>query len=311
MSRNIYEPTPERRISQNRGQIKNTHQKPEAFRWIEPDCIDSGDTICTGTEPILINSFAQPTVLSDLERFAFRLNADGKIQTKGFLDVSGAASGTVAWVMSGIAAGEEDYIPPTSNNDGFTLRVTTTGGMGGVTNATAHIDRATGDVTLTWVGSVPWARISRRFADSNQTIATGSFTEVDTTTDYNMGAGESGEGVFTVDHTGNFLTIERSAVVLVHCRAYWFSSLTNPWILWVNVSMSANLNEAHFPGLGGSTDDAGDLEFHTRVRAGTDFSFGVRQQDGANRSLDAAMLDIMVIGDYTGTDFDAMDPDFA
>lgn len=158
---------------------------------------------------------------------------------------------------------------------------------------------------------VPWARIARRFADSNQTISTGSLAEIDTTTDYNVGAGESGEGVFTVDHTGNELTVEVAAVVLVHARAYWFSALTNPWILWVSQTMTANLSEAHFPGLGGSTDDAGDFEFHTRVVAGTTFSFGVRQQDGANRTLDAAMLDIMVIGTYSGTDFDAMDPDFA
>lgn len=157
----------------------------------------------------------------------------------------------------------------------------------------------------------PWARIARRFADSNQVISNVSFTEIDTTTDWNVGAGESGNGVFTVDHTTNILEVEIAAVILVHCRVYWFSAITNPWILWVNNSRVANLNEAHFAGLGGSTDDAGDLEFHTRVAANTQFSFGVRHQDGANRSVDAAMLDIMVIGTYTGTEFAAMDPDFA
>lgn len=158
---------------------------------------------------------------------------------------------------------------------------------------------------------VAWARITRRFADSNQVISTASFTEIDTTTDYNMGAGESGEGIFLANHTANVLEVLIDAVIVVHCRVYWFSALTNPWILWVSNTMVANIAEQHYPGLGGSTDDAGDFEFGTRVRAGTEFSFGVRQQDGANRSVDAAMMDISIRGTYSGTDFDAMDPDFA
>lgn len=158
---------------------------------------------------------------------------------------------------------------------------------------------------------VPWARIARQFADAAQVIGNASFTEVDVTADWNTGAGESGNGVFTPDLAGNFLTVDIDAAILVHARAYWFSAITNPWILWVNVSMSANLVQAPFAGMAGTTDDAGDLEFHTRVVAGTDISFGVFQKDAANRSLDAAMLDVEVIGTYSGTDFDAMDPDFA
>lgn len=161
--------------------------------------------------------------------------------------------------------------------------------------------------------AVPWGRISRRFADGNQTISTGSLTEIVTSTDYNLGTGESGNGVFTATHGGgtNVLTVEVDAVVLVHARVYWFSALTNPWILAVSNTMVSYDNEAHYAGLAGSTDDVGDLEFHTRVVAGTEFSLSVRQQDGANRDVDAAMLDILVIGTYSGTDFDAMDPDFA
>ena len=159
--------------------------------------------------------------------------------------------------------------------------------------------------------NLPWVRIARRFADSNQNINHNSYTEIDTTTDWNIGAGESGEGYFTVSHSDNLINVEVDAVILIHARAYWNSAITNPWILWVNVSMSANIVQADFAGMGGTTDDAGDLEFHTRVVSGTDISWGVFQKDGAVRAIDAAMLDVMVIGTYTGTDFDAMDPDFA
>lgn len=152
MSRNIHEPSLYRQMAGQRSLLRGTRRRPGAFRWWVPDC-DPNDPSqakegCSGDEPSLINGFAQPT--SGLEPFGFRLNADGKIQTKGFLDVSGATSGDVAWVMPGANPGEVDFIPSTEGDDGFSLNVTTTGNVNGVVPASAHVDADTGEVTVTW-----------------------------------------------------------------------------------------------------------------------------------------------------------------
>lgn len=126
------------------------------MRWWTPDCTP-GSGGCDGEEPTLGGgNFVQPT--GDLQVFAFRLNDDGLIQTRGILDASGAASGEVAWTMPGVVAGETDFIPPTTGNDTFSLRVTTDGTEAGIVNATAYIDKVTGDVTIRWVSGAgtPW-----------------------------------------------------------------------------------------------------------------------------------------------------------
>jgi hypothetical protein len=158
--------------------------------------------------------------------------------------------------------------------------------------------------------AVPWCRISRRFADAAQVIATNSFTEIDMTTSYNVGAGESGEGVFTVDLTANEIRVVNAGVVMVRAMANWLSAITNNWIVWVSNSEVANQNQRRSGG-GISTTAQDELMFLTRVPANSSFSAGVWQIDGANRSLDVAFLELHYLGTYTGTNFDSMDPDIA
>jgi len=157
---------------------------------------------------------------------------------------------------------------------------------------------------------VPWARITRRFADAAQVIPSNSFTEIDCTQSYNVGAGESGNGVFTVDLADNTITVVNAGVVMVRSLANWFSSITNAWILWVSNSAVANQNQRRAGG-GVSTTMQDELMFLTRVPAGTSFTPGVWQIDGANRSLDVGFLELSYLGTDTGTEFSAMDPDIA
>lgn len=150
MTKPLSEPSIYKDVSSNTYQTKDTRQKPQAFRWWMPDCDASyADTVCTGEEPTLLNSFAQP--FGNLEAFAFRLNADGRIQTKGVLDVSSASSGGVAWVMPGINPGEKDFIPPANGFfDSFSLRVSPSGTESNVVPATGTVDATTGDVIVSW-----------------------------------------------------------------------------------------------------------------------------------------------------------------
>lgn len=144
MSKSLVDPTPERKITQNRFQIKDTRQKPLAFRWWEPDCA-VGDG-CTGEEPPLENDWAQPT--PPLELFAFRLHADGSLEFKGHLDSSqGAVSGTVACTLPGANAGEVDF---RLANDQYWHTTITTDDGSSFTLALVFVDATTGEVTISW-----------------------------------------------------------------------------------------------------------------------------------------------------------------
>lgn len=134
-------------------------------------------------------------------------------------------------------------------------------------------------------GTMPWARIVRQFADSNQVIGNNSFTEIDMTASYNVGAGESGDGVFLVDLTDNTIEVLVAGVVMVRALANWFSSITNDWIVWVSNSEVANQNQRRAASSTATTTQD-ELMFQTRVPANTEFTAGVWQHDGANRSLD-------------------------
>jgi hypothetical protein len=147
MSRNIHEPSLYRQMAGQRSLLRGTRRRPGAFRWWVPGCdpndpSQAGDG-CTGDEPPLQNSFAQPA--PPLEKFAFRLHADGSLEFTGHLDVSGATSGTVAFTLPGANAGEIDFRP--SNDQFFTTVV-----YDGATprHAMVKLDSVTGDVTLTW-----------------------------------------------------------------------------------------------------------------------------------------------------------------
>lgn len=142
--RNLHQPSTPRQVAANRFFIKDTRQKPHAFRWWEPDCT-VGDG-CAGNEPPLENNWAQPS--APLEKFAFRLHADGSLETKGHLDTSGGAvSGTVAVTVPGATAGEVDFRLP--NNQFFHTTITTDDGTT-FSLALVELAAATGEITITW-----------------------------------------------------------------------------------------------------------------------------------------------------------------
>lgn len=150
MSRNIYEPTTERQVAANSSRITRVRQRPGAFRWWTPDCdTGSGDDLCTGEEPVLENSWAQPS--APLERFSFRLHTDGSLEFKGHLDSSGGAvSGSVAVTLPGANSGEVDFRP--ANDQYFHTTITVDDGAS-FTLALVFVDATTGEVTITWPAS--------------------------------------------------------------------------------------------------------------------------------------------------------------
>lgn len=152
--RNVTEPSVHGKVARNRFQTQDTRQKPHAFRWWTPECdeTDSGDIAqgCIGNEPPLENGWAQPSLSSPLERFAFRLHADGSLEFKGHLDAAGAASGTVAVTLPGANVGEIDFKPA---NDQFFVTVITTDGGSTFQTAMVFLDSTTGEVTITFPAS--------------------------------------------------------------------------------------------------------------------------------------------------------------
>src|SRR5688572_11170664 len=153
MTANIHEPNIYRQASRNRFQTKDTRQKPLAFRWWEPDCVactapnaPSGcDDGCTGEEPPLENSWAQPA--APLEPFGFRLHADGSLEFKGHLDASAASTATVAVTLPGANVGEVDFRPPL---DQYWHTTIVEAGGTQFTLALVFIDSTTGEVTISW-----------------------------------------------------------------------------------------------------------------------------------------------------------------
>jgi hypothetical protein len=311
MTKNLHEPSTPRAVATNRYTGKLTQQKPYAYEWVTPvndaDCAAAQADPVTPWTPCYLNDWEQPTTLEPL---SVRLNADGLLQWQGYVNAQNATA-AIAFIMPGTLGGEPDMIPDVSvaENLSYSVFVTPDDGTT-ITQGRAYVDSTTGEVTITYGGGIPWARITRGFADAAQVIASNSFTEIDCTTSYNVGAGESGNGVFTVDLTDNTITVVPAGVVMVRALANWDSSITNAWILWVSNSEVANQNERRAGG-GTATTMQDELMFLTHVPAGTSFSPGVWQIDLANRNLDVGFLEVSYMGTYTGTDFSAMDPDIS
>lgn len=150
MSKSIYEPSDTRQIAKNRFGVKDLRQKPLAFRWWEPECDDLGVNGCTGLEPELLNGFAQPSDVSNLEKFAFRLHADGSLEFRGHLDAQAASSGDVAFILPG-DPGEVDFRVLANDQNVYTVIRTAPGsGTASFTLAMWEINATTGEVTIYW-----------------------------------------------------------------------------------------------------------------------------------------------------------------
>ena len=157
MTANIGEPNPAKAITANRYWTRDTRKRPLAGRWYEPGCsMEPGDPLyyveCKGDEPLLENDWLQ--VEDPLEKFAFRLHADGSLEFRGHLDASGGAvSGSVAVTLPGaLEPGETepargDFRPA---RDQFFLSVVTDDAGVTFQAALVKIDASTGEVTITW-----------------------------------------------------------------------------------------------------------------------------------------------------------------
>lgn len=146
MTRNLYEPTPESRITQNRYKIGDTRKKPLASQWIQP--VNAGDPIPDGDPeytPELENGWLQPT--APLETFAFRMHYDGSLEFRGHLDAQAAVSGTIAVTLPGELVGDPFYLP---RNDQYWHTTITDDGGTSFTLAMVFIDSTTGEITITW-----------------------------------------------------------------------------------------------------------------------------------------------------------------
>lgn len=146
--RNLSEPNLYKQAARTAFGVKDTRQKPHAFRWWQPECTPGTDEACTGDEPPLLNSWLQPS--SPLEPFAFRLHADGSLEFKGHLNGADAVSGTVAVTLPGANAGEVDFRP---DNDQYFVTVITPDDGASFQTAMVFIDATTGDVTITFPAS--------------------------------------------------------------------------------------------------------------------------------------------------------------
>ena len=159
-----------------------------------------------------------------------------------------------------------------------------------------------------------WARIQKTYASTLQTcLGNNGFNNVHcggTGDAINIGAGESGAGVFDEYLSGSDLiglTTLVSGVYLVKCELVWNEAHNFDWGLGVDDSSGAS----HY--VYGTKNPAQSVvgvyfEYH-RYPASQTVIFTTFQGSGSNKNIDAAMMEIMRIGDYSGAEYTTLDPD--
>lgn len=154
--------------------------------------------------------------------------------------------------------------------------------------------------------AIPWARRSKGFDAANQSIANNSFTDVTFNHDYNMAAGESGNGIFSAGT--NRIDVLVDGVYSITAQVNWFDALNATWFMGLNTVFSAWIGGSFFAGQGSTTETGLLSEVHNLV-AGTSVFLTLWQISGAAKNLDSAYLELHQLGTYTGTDYTAMNPD--
>lgn len=161
-------------------------------------------------------------------------------------------------------------------------------------------------------GEMPWARRSHSFT-TDQSIANNSTTNVTFDNDYNMGTGESGEGWFSAG-SNYFINILQPGVYALTAEVTWTDAMTSSWAMAISSDYAAWIHTmpGYFEATGATPSGNGMLSMIHRynpnnIAAGPVLS--VYQRTGASKNLNAAYLEIVRLGDYTGTDFNDMDPD--
>lgn len=156
-----------------------------------------------------------------------------------------------------------------------------------------------GDSTL------PWARISKGFDASNQTINATTNTDLSFNHEYNMGAGESGENYFQSSGTTG-LQARVHGLYLVTAEVYWNTNPTTPWMFAITDS-DAWFHGNYFAGQN-TQDQFGVITLPIRIDPNITYFATVWHASGGSRLVDAFYLEMVYMGDYTGTERTAMDP---
>jgi hypothetical protein len=154
---------------------------------------------------------------------------------------------------------------------------------------------------------IPWARRSKGFDASNQTIGTGTLTAVTFNHDYNMGASESGEPYF--DAVSDSIEILQDGLYLITGEVIWTTSpsWTGAIGYYDSDAGDDHLFAAAAPNSSGFNVQA-FTAVHRYTAASIFITLTVMQNSGTTKDIDAAYLEIARIGSWSGTDFLSMDP---
>ncbi len=160
----------------------------------------------------------------------------------------------------------------------------------------------------------PWARIEKTYASSLQSVTgANGFNDVHCGGSgdvINIGTGESGEGVFDEYVAGGNLiglTTLMSGVYLVKCELTWNEAHNFQWGLGITDSSPTG----HYSvGLQNPAQSVFGMscEYH-RYPNNQTFIFTCFQGSGVNKNIDAAFMEAIRIGDYSGAEYTTLDPD--
>lgn|GEM_PF-6625328 len=155
----------------------------------------------------------------------------------------------------------------------------------------------------------PWARRSKGFDASDQTISNNSITALTFNHDYNIATGESGEGWFDVP--GGSTTALRLLVdgmYTVTAEVMWSASGTFTAGIGISDGVSGGAHWVLMP-FSNFTQFSFTQSFTHRWTVNTSLQLQVFQNSGVSKDVDAAYMEVVYLDAYTGTDWTSMNPD--
>jgi hypothetical protein len=179
-------------------------------------------------------------------------------------------------------------------------------------HAWTHRPKAEGGTDPIEVGTtdLPWARISRGYDAANLSVASGSYTGIDTNHAYNLAGGDSSAGVFEL-HSGTPDTIEIlvNGIYAVTVWVSWFDLVTTGW--YMGFTRNVGFQVMDYTNALSASDPYQTKTFILNFTGPNAIHLApmVYHAAGAARNLDAAFLHVVKLGDYTGTAWTAMNAD--
>lgn len=151
-----------------------------------------------------------------------------------------------------------------------------------------------------------WARISRGFDAANQAVVNNTIVTMIPNHNYNMGAGDSGEPYFVTN--GNGIEILQQGVFAVSIEVIWVEAQT--FTGWLGISDAAAGAQHVFPLTIDATNSISEAAtlVHNYEGTGIILTLVVFQASGGTRNIDAAFLQVTRLGNWSGVDFQTMDP---